>query len=67
MPVANNLFTGAILAPLITFRAAISLATVQRGIEWIGAIAKNVEISRNSIIVDFINENLDKLDFSSNH
>ncbi len=41
MPIANNLFTGAILAPLITFLAAISLATVQRGIDWVSSIAKN--------------------------
>ena len=41
MPIANNLFTGAIIAPLITFLAAISLATVQRGIEWVSSVAKN--------------------------
>jgi hypothetical protein len=41
MPVANNLFTGAILAPLVTILSAISLATLQRAIEWVSAIAKN--------------------------
>jgi hypothetical protein len=41
MPVANNLVTSALLAPLVTVLAAVSLATVQRGIEWVTSIAKN--------------------------
>jgi hypothetical protein len=40
MPLANNLLTGAILAPVLTVLAAISLATVHRGIEWVSFVAK---------------------------
>jgi hypothetical protein len=39
MPVANNIFTSAILAPLITILSAISLASLQRAIEWVTSIA----------------------------
>mmetsp|Transcript_7016 Transcript_7016/g.11739 ORF Transcript_7016/g.11739 Transcript_7016/m.11739 type:complete len:116 (-) Transcript_7016:138-485(-) len=41
MPVANNVFAAALLAPLITVLGAISLATLQRTFEWITAIAEN--------------------------
>jgi hypothetical protein len=40
MPIANNMLTGAILAPVLTILAAISLATVHRGIEWVSFVAK---------------------------
>jgi hypothetical protein len=40
MPIANNLLTSAILAPLVTILSAISLASLQRAIEWVSAIAK---------------------------
>lgn len=40
MPVANNLLTSAILAPLITILSAISLASLQRALEWVTSIAK---------------------------
>lgn len=41
MPVVSNLFTGAILSPLLTMLAAVSLATLQRSLDWISHIAKN--------------------------
>jgi hypothetical protein len=41
MPVANNIFTAAIIAPFITLLSAMVLATVQRAFDWISAIAKN--------------------------
>jgi hypothetical protein len=41
MPVANNIFTGAILAPFVTILAAISLGAVQRAIEYVAFVAKN--------------------------
>ena len=40
MPIANNLLTGGIIAPFITILAGVSLATLQRSIEWISSIAK---------------------------
>eukprot|EP01038_Epipyxis_sp_PR26KG_P008734 gene8734-11800_t len=40
MPVANNLLTSVILTPFITVLSALSLATLQRGLEWISSIAK---------------------------
>ena len=40
MPIANNILTGGILAPFITILAGVSLATLQRSIEWISSIAK---------------------------
>jgi hypothetical protein len=41
MAVVSNMFTGAILAPLVAVLGAISLATLQRSIEWVSSIAKN--------------------------
>lgn len=41
MAVASNIFTGAILAPLVTVLAAVSLSALQRSFDWIAAIANN--------------------------
>ncbi len=41
MPVANNIITAAIIAPLIAVLSTISLATLQRSVDWVAAIAKN--------------------------
>lgn len=40
MVVASNIFNGALLAPLVAILGAISLATLQRSMEWITSIAK---------------------------
>jgi hypothetical protein len=41
MTFANNLFASALLAPLVTVLGAVSLATLQRSIEWVSFIANN--------------------------
>ncbi len=41
MPVANNILTSVILAPIITILSAVSLSTLQRGLEWVSSVAKN--------------------------
>jgi hypothetical protein len=41
MPVASNLFSAALIAPIVAVLGAISLATLQRSLEWVSAIAKN--------------------------
>jgi hypothetical protein len=41
MPVANNIFAAALLAPLVAILGAISLATLQRSLEWVTSIAQN--------------------------
>lgn len=40
MPIASNLLTSVILAPVVTVLSALSLATVQRAMDWISSIAK---------------------------
>ena len=40
MPIANNILNAAILAPLVFLLSAVSLASVQRGFEWVAMIAK---------------------------
>lgn len=40
MPVANNILTGAILAPLLAILSALSLTSLQRGLEYISHLAK---------------------------
>ncbi len=58
MPVASNIFSGAILAPLVAVLSAISLAALQRSFDWVAAIAKNpqkyVTVYVNEIIYSFI-------------
>jgi len=39
MPLANNILTSAILAPLVTILSAISLVSLQRATEWVKSIA----------------------------
>ena len=39
MPVANNILTAGILAPLLTVLSAVSLSMLQRSIEWVNVIA----------------------------
>jgi hypothetical protein len=39
MPVANNLLTAGILAPLVAVLSGVSLSMLQRTIEWINVIA----------------------------
>lgn len=41
MPVANNILTGAILAPLLAILSALSLTSLQRGLEYISHVAKS--------------------------
>lgn len=40
MPVFTNTLVSAMLAPLVAILSAVSLSSLQRGIEWIAAIAK---------------------------
>ena len=40
MPVANNILNSAILAPLVFLLSAVSLASLQRGFEWVSHVAK---------------------------
>ena len=39
MPVANNILTAVVLGPLIAVLSGVSLATLQRTLEWVTAIA----------------------------
>eukprot|EP01039_Chlorochromonas_danica_P000592 gene592-637_t len=39
MAIASNLLTSTILAPLVVILSSISLATLQRGLEWVNTIA----------------------------
>lgn len=39
MPVANNLLTSVILAPIVTILSALSLSTLQRLLDYINTIA----------------------------
>jgi hypothetical protein len=41
MPVASNIFSAALLAPLVTILGAISLSALQRTLEWVTSIAQN--------------------------
>jgi len=41
MPVANNLLTSVILAPVVTILSALSLSTLQRLLDYINSIASN--------------------------
>jgi len=41
MPVFTNVLASAMLAPLVTILSGLSLSSLQRGLEWISAIAKN--------------------------
>ena len=40
MPVAENVMRSALIAPLVTMMSALSLASLQRAIEWISSIAR---------------------------
>ena len=40
MPVATNLMTSVVIAPIVTILSAISLSTIQRIIDYISQIAK---------------------------
>jgi len=41
MPAISNIFSGAILAPIVAVLGAISLSALQRSIEWISFVAKS--------------------------
>ena len=41
MAIFNNILTSVILAPIVTILSALSLSTLQRGLDYITSIAKN--------------------------
>ena len=41
MPAFSNMITAALMAPLAAVLGALSLASLQRALEWVTAIAKN--------------------------
>jgi hypothetical protein len=51
MPVASNLLSSVLIAPIVVVLAAISLATLQRSMEWIAFIANNPQKYANLMLL----------------
>lgn len=58
--VVSNIMTSILMAPFVTIMAAVPLAMIQRGMEWITFIAKNPQKGNLKVARPYIQQ-LDKI------